>query len=63
MSGKGKGIMHNKIGIFDKNYVITGSYNWSKNAEKFNYENALFTDEKEVIEKYIKEFEKIWRGK
>lgn len=60
MSGKGRGIMHNKIGIFDKKIVVTGSYNWTENAEKYNYENAVFLDDKESVEKYIKEFEGLW---
>lgn len=37
-SSKG-GIMHNKFCVIDNQIVITGSYNWSSNAEFKNDEN------------------------
>jgi len=55
----GRGIMHNKFAIFDDKEVVTGSYNWTENAEKYNYENALFISDPEVVNKYIKEFERL----
>ncbi|MEK6564224.1 MAG: phospholipase D-like domain-containing protein [Candidatus Omnitrophota bacterium] len=57
--GKSRGIMHNKFAIFDKTLLFTGSYNWSDNAEFFNYENAIFISDTEVIRKYQKEFDTI----
>lgn len=57
--GKSRGIMHNKFAIFDKTLLFTGSYNWSDNAEFFNYENAIFISDPEVIRKYQKEFDTI----
>jgi len=53
--------MHNKVGIFDGTGLVTGSYNWTNNAEYYSYENAIFTDEKDIIGKYVKEFEKMWK--
>ncbi|MEF3280316.1 MAG: FAM83 family protein [Elusimicrobiota bacterium] len=38
------GMMHNKYAIFDEKYVITGSFNWSNNAENYNWENAIILD-------------------
>lgn len=38
--GSRGGIMHNKYCIIDNQIVITGSYNWSENAENRNDENA-----------------------
>lgn len=58
--GKNRGIMHNKFAIFDKALLFTGSYNWTKNAEYFNYENAIFITEANTINQYQKEFDKIW---
>lgn len=58
--GKGRGIMHNKFCIFDKELLFTGSYNWTDNAEKNNYENAVFISDPETISQYQKEFDKIW---
>ncbi len=39
--GYNKGMMHNKYAIFDNSIVITGSFNWSNNAETYNWENAI----------------------
>ena len=53
-----KGTMHNKFCIID-DLVITGSYNWTYNANK-NNENILVTDEKSVVESYRKEFDRLF---
>lgn len=58
--GIGWGIMHNKFCIFDKKLLVTGSYNWTNNAEKNNYENTVFISDPEIISQYQKEFDKIW---
>lgn len=58
--GKGRGIMHNKFAIFDKSLLFTGSYNWTENAESFNYENAIFIRDPVIINQYQKEFDEIW---
>lgn len=34
------GLMHNKFCIIDNQMVITGSYNWTSNAELRNTENV-----------------------
>jgi len=61
-SGKGRGIMHDKFAIFDGKEAFTGSYNWTNNAEHYNWENALFTDELKVVQSYGKEFEVLWKA-
>ena len=58
--GKSRGIMHNKFAIFDKKLLFMGSYNWTKNAEHFNYENAIFISNPLTIKQYQEEFDKIW---
>jgi phosphatidylserine/phosphatidylglycerophosphate/cardiolipin synthase-like enzyme len=60
--GKSRGIMHNKFAIFDKKLMVTGSYNWTENAEHFNYENAVFIIDPSVISLYQKEFDKIYNS-
>lgn len=35
------GIAHNKIMIIDQTYVITGSFNWTENAQQKNAENIV----------------------
>lgn len=62
IKGQGRwGIMHNKFAIFDDKEVITGSYNWSENAEKSNLENAIFISDPGVVNKYLKEFDQLYR--
>ena len=61
-SGRGRGIMHDKFAIFDGKECFTGSYNWTNNAEHYNWENALFTDEGNVIQAYQREFEMLWKA-
>lgn len=58
--GKSRGIMHNKFAVFDRNILLTGSYNWTKGAESFNYENAIFLSDPEIIKQYQDEFDDIW---
>lgn len=59
-AGKKGGIMHNKFAIFDDKLLLTGSYNWTKNAEFHNYENAIFTNDLNLIKSFKTEFNKLW---
>jgi phosphatidylserine/phosphatidylglycerophosphate/cardiolipin synthase-like enzyme len=54
-------VMHHKVFIIDNKTVITGSFNPSKNADWRNDENILIIYDKEVAEKYLEEFEYIWK--
>jgi phosphatidylserine/phosphatidylglycerophosphate/cardiolipin synthase-like enzyme len=54
------GIMHNKVALFDSKYAFTGSYNWTVSAEYYNYENALFLDDQQLVFEYQKEFNNLW---
>ena len=56
----GHGLMHNKVGIIDEKVLITGSFNWTGQAEKKNAENLLILTDKELIMKYHKRFEYLW---
>ena len=60
LKGNIGGSMNNTFAIFDGKLLVTGSYNWTEYAEKFNYENAIFIDESEVIEEYEKEYESLY---
>jgi phosphatidylserine/phosphatidylglycerophosphate/cardiolipin synthase-like enzyme len=48
-----RGIAHNKVMIIDGEAVITGSFNFTKNAEKKNAENLLIIHDRKLAEKYI----------
>lgn len=51
-------IAHNKIMIIDGQVVITGSYNFTKAAEKSNAENLVIIESGSVAEKYMNNWQK-----
>lgn len=51
-------IAHNKIMIIDGQIVITGSYNFTKAAEKSNAENLVIIESPEVAGKYLQNWQK-----
>ena len=53
-------LMHNKFCLFDKKYLITGSYNWTYSAEGRNAENIIVTDEENVCSAFHEYFKKLW---
>ncbi len=53
--------MHNKVFIIDNETVITGSFNPSKNADTNNDENILILKNKEIANKYLEIFKKIYK--
>ena len=56
------GAMHHKVIVIDEETVITGSYNFSKNAETRNNENLLIIKgNQEIAEEYLAEFQRITR--
>ena len=59
---RSSGTMHHKVIVIDAETVITGSYNFSKNAEKRNNENLLIIKgNREIASAYLAEFAKIVR--
>jgi mitochondrial cardiolipin hydrolase len=52
--------MHHKFMIADHKTLITGSYNWTLSAAKYNHENILVTNEINVVKLFDIEFEKLW---
>jgi len=56
------GIMHNKFCVIDNNVVITGSYNWTTNAETRNDENiTIIAGDVAQASKYTREFNSLWK--
>ena len=51
--------MHNKVMIIDDRVVITGSYNFSENAE-LNDENVLVMESPAIAAAYTKYFDKLF---
>jgi phosphatidylserine/phosphatidylglycerophosphate/cardiolipin synthase-like enzyme len=52
--------LHDKFIIVDDRIVITGSLNYSTNAEESNDENVLIIDNAEIARLYLQEFARVW---
>lgn len=54
--------MHNKFCVIDNQKVITGSYNWSENAENKNDENAAVVYDNDIASYYSVEFRRLFES-
>ena len=55
------GIMHEKFCVIDNQIVISGSYNWTDNAELRNAEHINITEnDNELATKYSLEFNRLF---
>ena len=52
--------MHHKFIIVDNIMLFTGSYNFTNDAERNNYENVIKTDIPEIVAAYREEFKRVW---
>jgi phosphatidylserine/phosphatidylglycerophosphate/cardiolipin synthase-like enzyme len=52
--------LHHKLIIVDERIVMTGSLNYSTNAEESNDENVIIVDNPEIAALYMQEFERVW---
>ena len=52
--------MHNKFAVIDGRIVVTGSFNWSRNADQRNDENMLGVRSGSLAFDYEKEFQEIF---
>ena len=55
-----KNKMHHKVIIIDEQVVITGSYNFSVNADSINDENVLVIHNEELARQYLQEFDRVY---
>jgi phosphatidylserine/phosphatidylglycerophosphate/cardiolipin synthase-like enzyme len=55
------GDMHHKVIVIDRAIVVTGSYNFSRSAERQNDENVLILHSADAAAEYLLEFERIFR--
>lgn len=53
--------MHNKFAIFDGQWLLTGSYNWTRDAREKHHENIVVTDDPRLVDPFQTEFEKLWK--
>ena len=52
--------MHHKFMVADEKIVLTGSYNWTQSAARFNHENIILTSEAGVVKSFLSQFDKLW---
>ena len=56
-----RSVMHHKFAVFDGKRIATGSFNWTRSADGFNYENLIFLNGLATVLSYQNEFERLWR--
>lgn len=52
--------MHHKVFVIDEHIVVTGSFNFSNNADQSNDENVVIVDNAEIAAAYLSEFDRLW---
>ena len=52
--------MHHKVFIIDGKIIVTGSFNFSNNANNSNDENMVFLNNDTIAQAYLREFAKVW---
>jgi len=57
---KGSSYMHCKFCVIDENMYMSGSFNWTKNANENNIENLSISHQKKLVNDYLSLFETIW---
>lgn len=62
ISPNSRGKMHHKVIVIDDETVITGSYNFSENAEKGNDENIVIIKNADLAKLFNKEFKRCLNG-
>ncbi|MGV3522923.1 MAG: phospholipase D-like domain-containing protein [Candidatus Sericytochromatia bacterium] len=54
------GLMHHKVLLIDDHTVVTGSYNFSRNAEQSNDENLLVIHNPDAVTAFEEEFQRVY---
>ena len=52
--------MHHKFAVFDDTFTVTGSYNWTHSAAKYNMENFIVTHDERLTRRFSQLFKKLW---
>ncbi len=53
--------MHHKFMVVDERKLITGSYNWTQSAARYNHENIILINEAGVVKSFLNEFDQLWK--
>jgi phosphatidylserine/phosphatidylglycerophosphate/cardiolipin synthase-like enzyme len=54
------GILHDKVAIIDGHIIVTGSFNWSNDANTINRENLVILDSQAWAAAYEQQFQLTW---
>ncbi len=52
--------MHHKFALFDRERLLSGSYNWTRSAANVNQENFIITGDIRLIRPFADLFEQLW---
>lgn len=52
--------MHHKFAVIDQQFLINGSFNWTRSASERNQENILVTAEPQAVPVFQAKFEELW---
>ncbi|XP_022089314.1 mitochondrial cardiolipin hydrolase-like [Acanthaster planci] len=53
-------LMHHKFVVIDGMTLINGSFNWTCHAVNSNNENVLITNNPDIVQPFIAEYERLW---
>lgn len=53
-------LMHHKFALVDRELLISGSFNWTRQAITGNHENLLMTSTPDLVDAYVHEFARLW---
>lgn len=48
--------MHHKFAVMDSEWLVSGSFNWTRSASLYNQENVLVTNDPRAVAAYEREF-------
>lgn len=52
--------MHHKFAIFDDQWLINGSYNWTRSACEYNEENLVLSNDQVLLNAFAAQFSVLW---
>ncbi|MFT5209783.1 MAG: cardiolipin hydrolase [Flavobacterium sp.] len=52
--------MHHKFAIFDKHTLLNGSFNWTRSASRYNYENIIVESTPHLVSSFSATFDALW---
>lgn len=53
--------MHHKFALFDRRFLLNGSFNWTRSATTSNAENLTVMEHPQLVTDFAREFDKLWR--